>query len=109
MARRHGLSRFTQQRVDWTACEGGECADIWVPLDYDDPDGLAITLKAKRQVATDAGKRRGSLLINPGGPGESGIQYLGFISLPAERPGDVRRRGLRPEGRRAEHADRLSE
>ncbi len=77
-----GLSRFTQQNVDWTTCEGGECADVWVPLDYGDPDGLAITLKAQRQVATDPSKRRGSLLINPGGPGESGIDFLGFIGLP---------------------------
>ena len=77
-----GLQRFVDQDVSWEACEGGECADIWVPLDYDDPDGLAITLKAKRQTATDDAKRRGSLFINPGGPGESGIEYLGFIGLP---------------------------
>src|SRR5262245_1326234 len=48
-----GLDRFLHQKVDWQPCSDGECADIWVPLDYDDPDGLAITLKAKRQVATD--------------------------------------------------------
>jgi pimeloyl-ACP methyl ester carboxylesterase len=77
-----GLQRFVDQEVSWEPCEGGECADIWVPLDYDDPDGLAITLKAKRKTATDDAKRRGSLFINPGGPGESGIEYLGFIGLP---------------------------
>ena len=77
-----GLQRFIDQDVEWTSCPDGECADIWVPLDYDDPDGLAITLKAKRDPATDPSKRRGSMFINPGGPGESGVEYLGFIGLP---------------------------
>lgn len=78
-----GIERFIDQTVSWKTCKGGECADIWVPLDYDNPDGLAITLKARRQVATDSSKRRGSLFINPGGPGQSGISYLDFIGLPA--------------------------
>jgi pimeloyl-ACP methyl ester carboxylesterase len=76
-----GLDRFYQQDVSWTDCADGECADIWVPLDYDKSDGQAITLKAKRKPAGDESKRRGSLLINPGGPGGSGIDYLGFIGL----------------------------
>ena len=78
-----GMSRFTQQKLDWQPCEGGECADIWVPLDYDDPDGPAITVKAEKQVATDPAKRVGSLFINPGGPGVPGIDYLGYVGLPA--------------------------
>ncbi len=76
-----GLRRFYDQKVSWTPCEGGQCASIWVPLNYADPNGQAITIKAKRQVATDPAKRRGTLLINPGGPGGSGIDYLGFIGL----------------------------
>lgn len=76
------MSRFYGQHVSWTACGGSDqCADIWVPLDYTKPDGEAITIKAKRQPATDPGKRRGTLFINPGGPGGSGIDYLGFIGL----------------------------
>ena len=76
-----GLARFYDQDVAWSACGGGECADVWVPLDYDEPDGQAITLKLKRQQAGDPGSKRGSLLINPGGPGGSGIDYLDYISL----------------------------
>jgi pimeloyl-ACP methyl ester carboxylesterase len=76
-----GLQRFYDQQVTWSSCEGGECASFWVPLDYHDPDGPAITIKAERHPATDPAQRRGSLLINPGGPGESGIEYLGFIGL----------------------------
>jgi pimeloyl-ACP methyl ester carboxylesterase len=93
-----GMSRFTDQTVDWQSCEGGECADIWVPLDYDDPDGLAITVKAQRQVATDPSKRRGSLFINPGGPGESGIDYLGYIGLPDSVRAEYDLIGFDPRG-----------
>ncbi len=77
-----GIDRFYNQDVAWSACgDSDECADIWVPLDYDDPDGQAITVKAKRQPAADQSNKQGSLLINPGGPGGSGIDYLGYIDL----------------------------
>lgn len=77
-----GLQRFYEQEVEWTDCDDGrECADIWVPLDYADPDAEAITIKAQRVPASLPDERRGSLLINPGGPGGSGIDYLGFIGL----------------------------
>ena len=76
-----GLDRFYDQQVEWSQCESNECADIWVPLDYDEPDGMAITVKAERQPAGDEANKVGSLLINPGGPGGSGIDYLDFINL----------------------------
>ncbi len=77
-----GLQRFYDQQVDWQDCGGGDsCADVEVPLDYADPDGQAITLAVKRDPADDPAKRRGSLLINPGGPGGSGIDYLGFADF----------------------------
>lgn len=77
-----GVQRFYQQQVTWSECDvGGECADIWVPLDYADPDGPAITIKAKREPAGDPGRRLGSLLINPGGPGGSGIDYLDYAAF----------------------------
>jgi pimeloyl-ACP methyl ester carboxylesterase len=73
----HGLRRFYSQRVTWEPCGGGDsCADVWVPLDYTAPNGPAITLKAKRQPAADPSRKVGSLFINPGGPGASGIDYL---------------------------------
>lgn len=76
------MSRFYDQQVSWSDCGGGDqCASVWVPLDYTKPEGAAITIRAKRQPATDPGKRRGTLFINPGGPGGSGIDYLSFIHL----------------------------
>ena len=78
----HGLARFYQQQVVWRACGGGDtCASIWVPLDYAHPDGQAITIKAKMQPAGNAASKIGTLFINPGGPGGSGIDYLGYIDL----------------------------
>ncbi len=59
----------------WQSCKGGfECAKLKVPLDYAKPDGEQITLSLIKQPAK--GKKIGSLLTNPGGPGGSGIQFV---------------------------------
>ncbi len=77
-----GIDRFYHQQVDWVDCGAGDtCADIWVPLDYNAPDGPAITIKAKRDPAADPSRKVGSLFINPGGPGGSGIDYLGYANF----------------------------
>ena len=48
------------------------------PLDYAKPDGTAITLMvAKRPGEGD--EHLGSLIINPGGPGGSGVGYVGYF------------------------------
>ena len=78
----HGLGRFYSQRLKWKPCGGGDsCADIWVPLDYTAPNGPAITLEAKRQPAADPSRKVGSLFINPGGPGVSGINYVSYANF----------------------------
>lgn len=76
-----GLQRFYSQQVDWRDCGHDQCTKVWVPLDYDHPNGRAITLALKRSPATDPAKRRGSLFINPGGPGGSGVDYLDYVQL----------------------------
>lgn len=78
-----GLGRFHDQRPDWVSCgdSGQTCADIWVPLDYGDPNGTAITIKAKLDPAADTDAKVGSLFINPGGPGGSGIDYLDRVKF----------------------------
>ncbi|WP_106397115.1 alpha/beta hydrolase [Actinocorallia populi] len=61
--------------LDWTDCGGGfQCAKLQVPLDYADADGEQLTLALIRQPAK--GKKIGSLLTNPGGPGGSGVDFL---------------------------------
>jgi pimeloyl-ACP methyl ester carboxylesterase len=67
--------------LDWRECEGGECADLTVPLDYDDPDGPTIEVALVRARALDPDERIGSLLVNPGGPGASGVEFVAFNSF----------------------------
>ncbi len=47
-----------------------------VPLDYSHPDAGTIGIALNRKPATDQANRIGSVLINPGGPGDSGITFL---------------------------------
>ena len=69
------LAGYYDQHLDWTRCGGFECADLRVPIDYDNPSGGDIAIKVLKAPATNAGKRIGSLVVNPGGPGGSGVQY----------------------------------
>jgi pimeloyl-ACP methyl ester carboxylesterase len=73
------LTAFSDQRPTWAPCDTGglgaqlECATITVPLDYRHPDGDRLSLAISRHRATDPAHRRGVLLLNPGGPGGSGL------------------------------------
>ncbi len=64
-------------KLDWKGCGGdNECAKLTVPLDYGHPDnGKTVKVALLRVRATDKKKRIGSLLINPGGPGASGVKF----------------------------------
>jgi pimeloyl-ACP methyl ester carboxylesterase len=73
--------------LTWRSCRGGfQCARLSVPLDYARPDGAHISLALIRQPARDANAREGSLVINPGGPGASGVDFVAQSGdvLPAE-------------------------
>lgn len=71
-----GLGRFYDQQVSWSECrDGAECATVIVPLDYDDPAGETIELSLLRVRAESRRQRVGSLVVNPGGPGVSGVDY----------------------------------
>ncbi|WP_030339700.1 alpha/beta hydrolase [Streptomyces californicus] len=63
-----------------------ECATVPVPVDYGDPDGAGIDLMISRLASTDPDRRRGTLMLNPGGPGGSGLSQPAFLvsmGLPA--------------------------
>lgn len=72
-----GLERFYGQRVAWGRCARGwgDCASVWVPLDYDDPEGATVPISLYRLPAGLPAKRKGTLFINPGGPGGSGTDF----------------------------------
>jgi len=63
--------------VAWTDCGGGfQCRSVPVPLDYAHPAAGTIDIALNRKPATDQANRIGSLLINPGGPGASGVDWV---------------------------------
>lgn len=64
----------------WHACDHGDCATLRVPLDRTRPDGRTIALAVARGSKADPAKRIGSLLVNPGGPGASGLDILDYVS-----------------------------
>lgn len=64
----------------WGPCEDGvdrlyQCATVAVPLDYSDPAGPAVAVALIRYPA-DPAKRDGAVLVNPGGPGASGFDFV---------------------------------
>ncbi|WP_341783432.1 alpha/beta hydrolase [Leucobacter ruminantium] len=66
---------FQQQEPTWQSCgDALECADVYAPLDWDDPSGELITLNLVKHPAE--GDSVGSLFVNPGGPGASGVEYV---------------------------------
>jgi pimeloyl-ACP methyl ester carboxylesterase len=74
------LARYYDQRPAWRACEdmpgtpaSYQCATVTVPLDYARPGGRTLRLRVSRIRTSVPGKRRGVLLFNPGGPGNSGL------------------------------------
>ena len=95
--------------VEWRLCQANpsdesrvpasaECGRLSVPVDYSKPDGDVAQLAMIRIKAT--GNKIGSLFINPGGPGESGVEAA--VSLAPSLPPSVRERfdlvGFDPRG-----------
>ena len=70
------LAKFYGQRLVWKSCDNGyQCSKLTVPLNYADPSGTTIRIAVVRKLATNQAQRLGSLVVNPGGPGGSGISY----------------------------------
>lgn len=75
------LATYYDQELTWKDCRGGECATLSVPLDYAEPDGDSIDIAVLRVPARDRAKRVGQLVLNPGGPGASGVDFARAGSL----------------------------
>ena len=70
------LAGYYAQKLRWRPCDHGfQCARLLVPFDYQRPAWRRFTLPVIRLPATGPGTRIGSLVVNPGGPGGSGVQY----------------------------------
>ena len=94
--------------LNWGSCaaegeglEAFQCATAVVPLDYDRPKGKQIALALARLPASDPSRKIGSLFLNPGGPGGSGVDFL-FGAGPFLYSDEVRARfdlvGFDPRG-----------
>ena len=99
-----GSSGTTSGSLDWGSCsnvdiaaskdaltsakqDGMQCATLEVPVDHAHPDGPTTELALARLPTTgSASKRIGSLIVNPGGPGGSGLEFLATsgLAIPAE-------------------------
>jgi len=75
------LDSYYSQELIWTDCKDDkkfQCAEIQVPVDYQNPGNASLTLALKKLPAKDSADKVGSLLINPGGPGGSGTDYVTY-------------------------------
>ena len=103
-----GTGSAAVPHLNWGSCaaegpglEAFQCATAVVPLDYDKPKGRQITLALARLPASDPSHRIGSLFLNPGGPGGSGVDFV-FGAGPFLYSDEVRARfdlvGFDPRG-----------
>jgi pimeloyl-ACP methyl ester carboxylesterase len=73
-----GLDAFYGQQVDWASCgdaTSDECGSVTVPVDYAQPSGPTVRIAMRKVPASAPSRRKGSLFINPGGPGASGLEF----------------------------------
>ena len=95
-----GLDKFYSQALSWSDCEpfatgrderaafraeGLDCARVEVPIDYAKPDGETASIGLLRRPASDQSRRIGSLVVNPGGPGGSGMVAAAALSKQVAR------------------------
>ncbi|MFD8756596.1 alpha/beta hydrolase [Kitasatospora sp. NPDC059577] len=85
------LKPFYGQQITWADCpadpqaekaridiSGMKCGRLHVPLDYAHPAADAIDLALIKYPAAKPDQRIGSLMVNPGGPGGSGVEMVKY-------------------------------
>jgi pimeloyl-ACP methyl ester carboxylesterase len=81
------LREFYAQRVSWGSCASDApadfvCGSVMVPVSYAKPKSFGtLQIQMTKRPATTSKNRLGSLLVNPGGPGGSGIEYAQAADL----------------------------
>ncbi|WP_330476183.1 alpha/beta hydrolase [Terrabacter sp. C0L_2] len=76
-----GLDAFYDQAISWIPCKGDgsssadRCGTVRVPVDYLDPRGETVEIALRKVPAEKPTLRKGTLFINPGGPGASGLDF----------------------------------
>ena len=71
------LADYQKQKLTWDNCDKGvQCTTMQVPVDYAHiVPNQTFSLFVLRHPATNKSSRIGSLVVNPGGPGGSGVDY----------------------------------
>ncbi|SMD02826.1 alpha/beta fold hydrolase [Lentzea albidocapillata] len=73
-----GQPEYKVGAIDWKPCEEKptvDCGFLELPIDYSKPNGEKFKLAVSRLKAADPSKRIGAMVINPGGPGGSGVSF----------------------------------
>lgn len=73
-----GQPEFPVGAIDWKPCAEVptvDCGFLTLPIDYSKPNGEKFQLAVSRRKANDQSKRIGAMVINPGGPGGSGVDF----------------------------------
>ena len=96
-------ARAPVQPARWGDCGGGFlCAKVPVPSDYDNPAAGYLNISMVQLPATDRASRIGSLFVNPGGPGASGVEFVRDAAASNLFPANLRKRfdiiGFDPRG-----------
>src|SRR5262245_13139022 len=75
------VAEYTPPPISWGQCAsaslqraGAQCGLLTVPLDYAKPQGTKIKIAVSRIMhKTSDANAQGVMLVNPGGPGGSGL------------------------------------
>ena len=73
-----GQPEYKVDAIDWKPCAEVptiDCGFLTLPIDYRKPNGEKFQLAVSRRKANDQANRIGAMVINPGGPGGSGVDF----------------------------------
>ena len=70
------LQDFQTQPIKWRTCfDTLQCTDVLVPIDYANIKQGTFKISVLKHEASNKEDRIGSMFVNPGGPGASGVEY----------------------------------
>ena len=70
------ITDYQKQKLDWSTCNDYfQCAYLKVPIDYTNLKTGTFSIAVVKYPALKPQRRLGSIVVNPGGPGGSGVDY----------------------------------
>jgi pimeloyl-ACP methyl ester carboxylesterase len=70
------FSSYFAQNLEWEPCGSVQCTNMDVPVNWEDSQSDSVTIALARQNAF--GSSQGTIFVNPGGPGGSGIDFVEY-------------------------------